>query len=231
MRELENQIHIAQPLAYQPEIKTLWQFGLDGRSLNEYYASDEHLMAKAAAAVAALHQANVMCSRTFTLLELLLKLESSAKLYALSNPSGQQKLTAIIARLMAQSQTLTARPTALLHGDLHLKNFFVVDDEVALIDLDNLTYGDPLQDVGSFIAGLWYSSLQPGAVNPQSQISAFLSAYKNHISYSISQSDLNWYVATMLIAERVSRCITRLKSGRSADELIKLADQISGGQQ
>ena len=231
MRELEKQIQIAQPLAYQPEIKTLWQFGLNGKSLNEYDASDEHLMAKAAAAVAALHQANVTCTRIFTLPDLLLKLRTTANLYVLSNPSGQQKLKALLDRLIAQSQTLELRPTALLHGDLHLKNFFVVDENVALIDLDNLAYGDPLQDVGSFIAGLWYRSLQPGAANPRSQINSFLAAYKNHISFSIPQSDLNWYVAAMLIAERVSRCITRLKPGRSADELIKLADQISGGQQ
>ena len=231
MRELEKQIRIAQPLAYQPEIKTLWQFGLSGKLLNEYDANDEHLLAKAAAAVAALHQANVTCSRTFTLPDLLLKLKTTANLYALSNSDGQQKLEALLERLIEQSQTLELRPTALLHGDLHLKNFFVVDENVALIDLDNLAYGDPLQDVGSFIAGLWYRSLQPGAANPRSQINSFLAAYKNHISFSIPQSDLNWYVAAMLIAERVSRCITRLKPGRSADELIKLADQISGGQQ
>ena len=231
MRELEAQIRIAQPLAYQPEIKTLWQFGLNGKPLNEYDVNDEHLLAKAATAVAALHQSNVTCSRTFTLADLLLKLQTAANLYALSNPAGKQKLKALVERLIAQSQTLELRPTALLHGDLHLKNFFVVDDDVALIDLDNLAYGDPLQDVGSFIAGLWYRSLQSGAANPRSQINAFLAAYKNHIPYSISNSDLNWYVAAMLIAERVSRCITRLKSGRSADELIKLADQISGGQQ
>ena len=231
MRELKAQIQIAQPLVYQPEIKTLWQFGLNGKPLNEYDVNDEHLLAKAAAAVAALHQSNVTCARASTLPDVLLNLQATASLYALSNPSGQQTLTALVNRLMTQSQTLAMRPTAVLHGDLHLKNFFVVDENVALIDLDNLAYGDPLQDVGSFIAGLWYRSLQPGAAKPRSQINSFLAAYKNHISFSIPQSDLNWYVAAMLIAERVSRCITRLKPGRSADELIKLADQISGGQQ
>ncbi len=226
MQELAKQVNITQPLAYQPEIKTLWQFGLQGKTLNEYSANDDFLAGKTAEAVAALHQAKVSCARQATLPDLLLKLETATKFFALNNPSEQQKLSVLVERLITQSSRLTARPTALLHGDLHLKNFFVAGDKVVLIDLDNLAYGDPLQDVGSFIAGLWYRGNSP------QQINAFVEAYQKIVPWEVPQKDLNWYIVTMLIAERVYRGITRLKTGqaKTTEDIITFADQISGGQ-
>lgn len=39
----------------------------------------------------------------------------------------------------------------IIHGDYHPKNVMVMDDELVLIDMADITYGDPLYDLGSMM--------------------------------------------------------------------------------
>lgn len=65
------------------------------------------------------------------------------------------------------------------HGDFHLANVLVGDNRVTLIDLDNMAYGDPLIDVGRFLASFRTSSLRvfghPSGLAEEGE--AFLEAY------------------------------------------------------
>jgi uncharacterized protein (TIGR02172 family) len=42
-----------------------------------------------------------------------------------------------------------ADDTCIIHGDFHPKNIMVMDDELVLIDMADITYGNPLYDLGS----------------------------------------------------------------------------------
>lgn len=221
---------IPQPLVFQPEIETIWQSGLAGKTLNEIdpeSAEFPALMEKAGMSVAALHQASIQSAQQINQADLIGKLEDAKKLIDRVRPSMQSKLHSLVGRLVASSGKLGERPNATLHGDLHLKNFFATGNRVALIDLDNLALGDPLRDVGSFIAALKYRELLDGKSYRES-IAGFVRAYRDGVNWEVADFALNWHTAAALVYERAYRCITRLKTGKLEilDDIIDLADQL-----
>jgi len=220
---------IPRPLAYQPEIKTIWQSGLAGVTLNEFdCASAEFpaLLEKAGDAVAALHQSPIQTAPHISHSDLISKLEAAEKLIGSVAPSLRSKLHNLIIRLADAPAKFGSRPPVTLHGDLHLKNLFVSGNRVALIDLDNVALGDPLLDVGSFVAGLQYREILEGNSFRES-IARFVKAYRARAGWEVSEFALRWHTAAALVYERAYRCITRLKPGRLEvlDEIIDLADQ------
>jgi Ser/Thr protein kinase RdoA (MazF antagonist) len=113
-----------------------------------------------------------------------------------------------------------------IHGDLHLKNIFVTDSKVALIDLDGLQNGDPLQDLGSFLASIYCRALIHNEVSSAPAITAaILRGYADCVPWAVDPATLAWHTAAALIYEQALRCVTRLKARRQAvlSDIIELA--------
>lgn len=229
----QGRLLIPQPLAHQAASNACWQSGLTGATLGELEADgaqDARWLARAGATVAALHGTALADLQIITTAEILAKLEASAAVIARAHPSLQAVLGALVNRLVATADGAAAPPIATLHGDLHLQNLFVTEGRVALIDLDDLCRGDPLQDLGSFAAALYYRALVRGedvsTIPPR--IEQFIAAYAAKVAWEVSPSALAWHTAAALIAERAYRQITRLKAGRRArlDQIIALAQQL-----
>jgi len=227
-------LRIPQPLDYDPRLRLLWQEGLPGQTLTaiEMERSDFPVwLERAAVAVATLHQARVACNRSASLDASVAKLKKMREWLPSVRPSCRSVLEPLVDRLVAHAAFLGEQPNALLHGDLHSQNFLLVGQEVALIDLDNVTCGSPWQDVARFIASLLHRGLTlwtPGAVLANA-VAVFLRSYRQNVPWEITPQDLNWFVATFLIVQRVRGCVTRLKDGRFdlLDALVALAAQIS----
>jgi thiamine kinase-like enzyme len=234
---IKGRLSLSQPLAYQAEIKTLWQCGLEGKTLHQFDVRNRHfyeLLAKAGSAVAELHRTQVTSVPLLTKTEIVSKLAASENLLSRLSLKRRGELRSLTEKLMALSDGIGKGPIATLHGDLHLKNLFVTEDRIVLIDLDNLSRGDPLRDLGSFIASLHYRRLVEGWGEETSglEISGrFIEAYRANVDWEVSEPALNWYIASALIYERAYRCVTRLKVERLEilDELIELANTIVAG--
>ena len=229
-----NFVHIPQPLAYQPEFKLLWQQGLRGQTLMALELGSKDFfkgLERAAAAVAALHQARVLDVRARPLSAWITRLREMRDWLPAVLPSCRAALEPLVDTLLAQAAQLGPQPAAILHGDLHLQNFFLDDQAVALIDLDNVRCGSPWQDVGSFIASLLARGLHLGASRPliDEMVVAFVDSYRQHVPWHVTPQELNWFVAAALINERVYRCVTRLKHDRLdlVHDLVAQAAQIS----
>jgi hypothetical protein len=112
-----------------------------------------------------------------------------------------------------------------------MKNLFLTDDKIALIDLDNVRRGHPGQDIGSFVAGLLTGALAKQI--PLSQmadpVEAFLTHYNHSAPWKLDLPTIAWFTAVSLVTERSYRCVTRLKGGRRGmmERLLNLADAIS----
>lgn len=237
MRELwqsearqHGRLLIPQPLAFQPEIETIWQNGFNGKTLNEFdseSAEFSEMMEKAGTAVAALHRSSVQNAQRLNQVDLFAKLEVAQKLIGRVRPSLQSTLHLLVEKLVKASGKFGERPKATLHGDLHLKNLFASGNRLALIDLDNLALGDPLRDVGSLIASLHYRELLEGK-SYREGIARFVEAYRDGVNWEVASLALNWHTSAALIHERAYRSITRLKIGRMdiIDDLVDLADQL-----
>lgn len=229
----DGRLLMAEPLLYQPEERTLWQAGLNGRTLaDQNFRSHEflRLLARAAEAVAALHQSPLSDLPEVGMHQRLARLRQIHQLLSQARPKINEPVRSVLARLEVCSAQNGARPLATLHGDLHLKNFLVTDERSALIDLDNLRRGDPLQDVGSFIASLYFRGLLDEIPARLTKLIAdeFVRAYQAAVPWSFSEAELEWHIAAALIEERACRCVTRLKAGRLTliDDLVALAGRI-----
>lgn len=230
-----GQLKIAQPIAYLPEERILWQHGLNGRTLLTFRLDGEEfatLLCEAAQTVAHLHSTQLSCSRMGQLAEWLETLTNMLPLLAASRPELHERAAALVDQLIAMSSGLADAPTATLHGDLHLQNFFVdvkcvVGERVSLIDLDNVSSGSPWRDLGSLFAGLYYRAIVDGvdATHIAHLIDRFCSVYVQHSPWPLDRRAIVWYTATALLGERVYRTLTRVKSGRfqMVDELVAQA--------
>ncbi|MDH3770518.1 MAG: aminoglycoside phosphotransferase family protein, partial [Nitrospirota bacterium] len=114
---------MAQPLWYDKELLTLWQCGLEGKTLIEHDLTHHdglQLLKHAAVTVATLHQTSVSCTGSHPLEEQLELLDPVCTLLAEVQPQCQVLLTRILDCLRAQAPFVADQPQVTLHGDLHL---------------------------------------------------------------------------------------------------------------
>jgi Phosphotransferase enzyme family len=222
-----------QPIAYQPEINTIWQTGVVGRPLSDCYreaALFPEYIHMSGSAIAAIHQIQTPFADLITKEEIIARLTRAAEIISRVRPSRRKQLQSILKDLIELSSDIGERPICTLHGDLHMKNLFVTMDGIVLIDFDDLCRGDPLQDVGSFIAALYYRGLIEGRSHHMTEenFRLFIHAYQASIDFDVSDMAINWHIASALIYERASRCVTRLKPVRVEiiDEIIEMAQRL-----
>lgn len=225
---------IPQPVAYLPKDKVLWQYGVPGRPVLEWVKTDPafyHRFDEVAGQVAALHQSRITVEQQITRTQLCQKLNEVVTMAAQVKPEIIQVLQPLAAELIRRKSSITNRPEAVLHGDLHLKNMLADESQLYLIDLDDIHRGDPLQDIASLIAAILSQTVIQvfSVTDAQRMIRTFLFHYQCRIILEIDYLDLRWYVAVALINERVSRAISRLKEGRldSLNNLVALAAEIT----
>ncbi len=229
-----GRLGLARPLWYDTRLKTLWQEGIQGTTLEHHSIETPAgitLLKKAAHTVATFHTTPLSNIPSTPVLELLDKLEAVGSILMQCRPSCRPTLAPLRDRLRAQAKTISLGPTATLHGDLHMKNLFLTHDSITLIDLDNVCQGHPGQDIGSFIAGLLTTALAKQM--PLSQLAgplqAFLQHYNQQTPWKLDHPTLAWFTTMALVTERSYRCVTRLKDGRLGlmELLLNLADDIS----
>ena len=123
------------------------------------------------------------------------------------------------AALLLAADLAGSRPSSddcvLLHGDFHLKNAFVDDTRVSIIDFDQAANGAPAADIGSLLAALRGRS--------DALARAFLDGYAS-IRPLPSSASLAWHTAAALLTERAARAITRMRM----DTLEELGNVIEG---
>ncbi len=229
-----GRLGIAQPLWYDAGRKTLWQLGIQGSTLETCALENLEsisLFTEAAHAIATFHATPLLHLRPITIPNLIGKLGAVGSMLMQCRPSCRPVLVSLLTRLTAQSKMIPASPTATLHGDLHLKNLFLTDGKIALIDLDNVCEGPPGWDSGSFVAGLLTGAVTKRASLSQltNHLQTFLTHYNQSARWKVDQHTLAWFTAVALVVERSYRCVTRLKDGRleMIDALLDLADRIS----
>ena len=229
-----GRLGLARPVWYDTRLKTLWQEGIQGTTLENHSIETPAgitLLKKAAHTVATFHTTPLSNIPSTPVLELLDKLEAVGSILMQCRPSCRPTLAPLRDRLRAQAKTIILGPTSTLHGDLHMKNLFLTHDSITLIDLDNVCQGHPGQDIGSFIAGLLTRALAKQV--PLSHMARPVHVFHQHYSqwtpWELDQPTLAWFTAMALVVERAHRCITRLKHNQREhlEALLSLADQIS----
>lgn len=209
-------IAIPEPLAFHRSSESLWLKEVSGKSLDRFDPEDAatwQFHARTGATLAALHRMRIDGLPAMTAGDVARKLDAAVELVARARPDLEERLRRLADRLSANTITARSGIVATLHGDLHLKNIFVGEDgEIALIDLDNLCAGDPLIDLGSFIAYLYFRAMSGG--RPIGEAERIAQAIVGGYGDAPDRPALNRQIALALISERAYRCLTRMKQDR-----------------
>ncbi len=210
---------LAQPLAYDADLKILWQSELPGSPFRAEEIDTPHckeIMREIAVTVAALHRRSLEGASLF-------KLSDINKLFIetcdiVDKTPWARRVRSLVKTLLTQAENLglETAPMTPIHGDLKIGNMLIDGGKIGLIDLDCVRMGDPLCDLGSFIANFYYNGIRIGsdASRMQSLVNTFCLAYSEQVEWSVPQENLRWHIAAAFIYEIVRRSLRQSNEKR-----------------
>ena len=138
-----------------------------------------------------------------------------------------------LAEKLLEKYNFANEEKTVLHGDVHPKNGILQDDAtLTLIDFDQLSYGNPAAEIGSFLAGLHYKKIVGLDTEKDCQAfsEAFLLGYAE-IRNLPSQESISWHTATALLTERASRSISRIRVEglQNFSQILAASEQVLAG--
>lgn len=91
--------------------------------------------------------------------------------------------------------------TAALHGDFSADQVLVAGETVAIIDLDQSARGDPLADLGSYLADLERRVIvgEASRVTADSAGAGLVEGYERAIGHEVDRAGLAWHLAARLL--------------------------------
>jgi aminoglycoside phosphotransferase (APT) family kinase protein len=197
----QNQIgfQVAHPLSFDAATKTMWQEWLDGTPLAECLTAQNYtqyfpVIAQGLATIQRQHLfKDAPVSLPFHLREMRKKTAKLSQRF----PVLADALTAQYRALEEALPYFAEVPLTTIHGDFHIRQLLLRDDELALFDFDELGAGDPLQDVAHFIADLYSYHFAPALV--QAMATTFLAAYAEAVAWDVDAERLQWHLRVQLL--------------------------------
>jgi aminoglycoside phosphotransferase len=195
-------LQVARPLALDALKRTVWTEAVQGATLAEVMNSSngEQQMAIAARALLELQglqvpSVNVLVSRQ----NLLADAQKKCAKLAGTSPLLADFLPMIARDLEIALTRLAPEKFCLIHNDCHVKQFIAGADAnaVTMLDFDELSYGDPIQDVANFMVDLQFRNLSSSRVKQMNK--TFLTAYQAKAERTIPIESLLWHSTVQLV--------------------------------
>ncbi|WP_445371288.1 aminoglycoside phosphotransferase family protein [Methylomonas sp. HW2-6] len=145
-----------EALAYIADRHTLWLEGLHGEALAEldFEVSVADKIPAITNALVAFHQLTPPPLPVVTSQQQLQEWRKKADKLSHAYPAIQSALTSLLAELRQNRPVFEIQ--GLIHGDFHIDQLLVLPNgSLALFDYDELSIGDPLQDLANFAADLY----------------------------------------------------------------------------
>lgn len=179
-RAVGHRLPLAPPAGYVPGLNVTLQEQLQGSRLSDlaHLGTFEALARRAARAIATVHRLDLPLRSWRTPDKEAQRLQRWRRLLCALCPEDADRIERLTGRMVAGIEKL-ARVAGPVHGDFHPANMLVDRGRVVLLDLDDLAYGDPLLDVGRFLASLRVSAFRVhgSASGLQGAAEAFLAEY------------------------------------------------------
>jgi aminoglycoside phosphotransferase (APT) family kinase protein len=236
MQQLAEQTgYCAKPYAYDAETRTLWQAHVLGEPFEwtSALAANPDLIARVAKCIAAFHSCNLDAARFYEFTDISEQLEATCNIASATNPMlGKQVQAAVQAiRRNYRQMDWSGGVTTPIHLDLKMGNLLISDHKVFLIDMDCVQLGDPLADIGSFVANLYLNGLRFGSDVAQINevVALFCDGYCAAVDWPVDYAKLNWYIAAALIHEIVRRSLRQQNEDRlkQVSAIIELSKRYS----
>lgn len=227
-------LNMARPLGYDATLKALWQSALPGKPFRAEEIKAPHcgeIMREMAVTVAALHRCKLEGAPRFEVSEIKDLLKETLDVVADTQAQWSDRVRLLVERLLAQAEKIgfASAPLTPIHGDLKIGNMLVDAGKVALIDMDCVRLGDPLCDLGSFIANFYYNGIRAGCdVEGLRPLAAeFRRVYAECVKWEVSQARLHWHIAAAFVYEIIRRSIRQQNVERlkHMDQYLDLSER------
>ncbi len=230
MKQLSSQLgdlRVARPLAYDADLNVLWQSELSGRPFRAEEIKALHcdkVMEEMAATVAALHRSKLEGVSHFKVSDILNLLKETRDVVGKTHPQWANRMGSLVQTLLTRSEEigLGTVPITPIHGDLKIGNMLIDAGKVALIDMDCVRLGDPLCDLGSFIANFYYNGILTESDENHTRwlVEKFCRVYSEQVEWEVSEARLHWHIASAFLYEIIRRSIRQ-----GSERRLKYIDQ------
>ena len=196
---------VPRPLGCDPSVKTVWQEGLPGTPLNDVIDAGNHrqLMDATARGLAGLHGVALEGLARTSLVDRLRAVRAETALLSQAFPASRARLRSVTSRVEKDAPLLAPGREGLVHGDFLLKQLVLSEGRLGVFDLDNLSVGDPIQDLANFIVdetrNLHHPRRDPRLV--PSMVATFLDSYRSHTDWEVSAERLRWHARVQLLRD------------------------------
>jgi aminoglycoside phosphotransferase (APT) family kinase protein len=182
-RKTFGKVAIAPPVGYVAVARLSLQEFLTGTRLSDTAGEGEFIgrVRQTARAIAVVHGLQLPLLKQRTLEKEMQSIDRWSAVLAGLRPGQADRLARLGERLRAEMAS-RMRVTATIHADFHLANILSDDNGITLIDWDQVAHGDPMLDVGRFLASLRVSALRlDGNVSGLADVEEqFLEEYLGH---------------------------------------------------
>lgn len=187
-----EEFRTAQPLGYTAATKTLWMRYEAGVPLSAVINLDnaEPLLAAVARGLVALQGGHFPAVSPVTVDDLLHEMHNKVAKLTHALPTLATPLQSLAATLLHEAKRLPVAAAQVIHGDFHIRQLLVDQDEIIFLDFDELALGDPLQDVANFIVDLHFAGFPLPVV--QALARCFLQAYGAYARWPVAPARLHW---------------------------------------
>lgn len=207
-------LNIPAPIANLDGANTLWQHAWEGTKFGSVmrergWANLPHsgFMPKIAAMLAALHQIeipHVLLANGPAPAKATENAFGDAEDIAEFLPEKQALLTATAKTLADLAPAIATHLTvATIHGSFKVAQLLCRGHELALVDFDSISRGDPLYDVAEFFASILYLIVSDGipAAPVRESLESFWSDYQQRVSWQCDRRRLAWYLVAFLLGK------------------------------
>jgi thiamine kinase-like enzyme len=222
-----GQFRVAQPLAYTAAIKTIWMRHEAGapllRVINPTNAGE--LLSSVARGLVALQCSKFSGTKPLTFGDQVRELESKVQKLSHALPDLAPSLQAMAACLAQEAVGFEQSAGLLIHGDFHIRQLLVDQDEIIFLDFDELALGDPLQDVANFIVDLHFEGFPRPLVREMARL--FVQAYCTYADWPVPLARLQWHIRYQFLT-RAYRFYRqhRLNLHEEVQQVLVLAEDI-----
>ena len=227
-----GQLHIPQPYFFAQQFDTLFSRALPGELVTDVLEDIDWatMMIGSGKLLAALHQCQISGLAQIDHqmpLNKFYKVQQSITHY---NAAFGNELTEIGVALERVWATLPPMPTTVVHTAFRLSQMMVDNGRLSLLDFDGLKNGNPIDDVGSFVAHLYKMSVKNGASMAEMQAAAdqFCAGYAAAAPWGLPEAWLKWQTAVILITKHANRCVRRARKNPDAQirQYLTLAAEL-----
>lgn len=201
-------VNIPRPLLHFDGLHTFWQEEWPGNALldviDQYDWQD--IFTRVSQVLAAFHRSPANGFDAAPDLNVVLEKadEDGAKLLRLW-PLQQPLVSRVLELLHATKKVFDNQemPRVPIHGACRIEQLLARGNELAAVDFDAVTLGDPIHDVAELIASLQYMGLTRGLPSERIAVAAetFYRSYAKQVPWACDRRRIGWYALAFLMTK------------------------------